>query len=62
MNEIEKRILNNQIEIMTALSYIITKAYPDLVGRGGELDRYKEDLFAAYKATRKLLEDAYTKL
>lgn len=61
MTEIEKRILRNQNEIMTALSYMLSKMYPELVGKGGELDRYKNDLFYAYKETNKLLENA-TKL
>lgn len=56
MTDVEARILRNQVEIMWTLSYLLSKTVPDLVGRGGELDRMCEDLGAASKDTHKLLE------
>lgn len=49
MVEVEIRILSNQIEIMWALSYLLAEAEPDLVGRGGALDRMRNDLGNAAK-------------
>lgn len=56
MSEAEKRILQNQIEIMWVLHRFLGKQEPDLVGRGGELDAMRNDLAAASKATRAILE------
>lgn len=58
MTDREARILENQIEIMWSLSYLLGKAAPDLLGRGGELDRMRDDLAAASKDTKRLLEKA----
>lgn len=56
MTEIEARSLQNQVEIMWTLSYLLKCARPDLVGRAGELDRMCDDLAAASKVTKALLE------
>jgi hypothetical protein len=45
-------ILENQIEIMGALSLLLRFAAPDLVGRAGELDRQRDDLYQRHKATQ----------
>ena len=37
MTEAESRILQNQVEIMWTLHYLLRCAKPDLVGRAGEL-------------------------
>jgi hypothetical protein len=55
LTEIEKRILQNQIEIMWVLNLYLGKAFPDLVGRGGELDRLREYLAHAAKETKKMI-------
>lgn len=52
----ESRILQNQVEIMWTLSYLLICAAPDLDGRGGELDRMRQDLAGAAKDTTRLLE------
>lgn len=57
MTEIEKRIIQNQIEIMWAINYILKKMMPDLVGRGGELDRMCDDLRHASNDSKKLLKN-----
>ncbi len=56
MTEAEKRILQNQIDIMWVLHRFMGKHEPELVGRGGELDAMRGDLAAACKDSRKLLE------
>jgi len=56
MTDVETRILKNQIEIMWALNYLLSKAAPDLVGRGGELDRMCDDLADASRVSRELLK------
>jgi hypothetical protein len=56
MTAAETRILQNQIEIMWNLSYLLKFAAPDLVGRGGEFDRMRDDLAAASKDTHALLK------
>jgi hypothetical protein len=48
-------ILENQIEIMGALSLLLRFAAPDLVGRAGELDRQRDDLLQRHKATMSAL-------
>lgn len=58
MSEVEKRILQNQIDIMWILHRFMGKHEPDLVGRGGGLDAMRADLAAACKDSRKLLESA----
>lgn len=60
MSEAEKRILQNQIDIMWVLHRFMGKHEPDLVGRGGELDAMRNDLMDACKNSRKLLESAST--
>jgi hypothetical protein len=56
----EVRILQNQVEIMWTLSYLLKCAAPDLVGKGGELDRMCQDLVGAAKDTARLLEGRAT--
>jgi hypothetical protein len=56
MTDIETRALQNQIEIMWTLSYLLKCAKPDLVGRAGELDRMCADLADASKSTKALLD------
>jgi len=56
VDDAEKRILHNQIEIMCTLNLILKKLCPDLAGRGGELDRMRDDLAIAAKNTKALLE------
>lgn len=56
MNKAEKHILENQFQIMWTLHYLLKCAKPDLVGRGGEIDRFLDDLVDASKSTRKLTE------
>lgn len=58
MTEVESRILKNQIEIMWTLHIALGKLLPELVGRGGELDRMRGDLADASKETRKLVESS----
>jgi hypothetical protein len=48
-------ILRNQIEIMGALTLLLRYAKPDLVGKAGELDRQRDDLFQRHKATQRTL-------
>lgn len=50
-----KCILENQIEIMAALSLLLRFAAPSLVGRAGELDGHRDDLYQRHKATMKVL-------
>lgn len=57
MTEIEKRILQNQIEMMWVIHLSLGKLLPDLVGRGGELDRFRDDLAYACKKTKKLIDN-----
>ena len=47
MTKVETRILQNQIEIMWTLSYLLKCANPDRIGKAGELDRMRDDLAAA---------------
>lgn len=54
----ETQILKNQMEIMWTLSYLLKSAKPDLVGKGGELDMMRQDLAAACKDTKRLLDTA----
>lgn len=56
MTEVEKRILKNQTEILWAINIALGKMLPDLVGRGGELDRIRDDLRIAAKDTTALVE------
>lgn len=56
MTPIEKRILENQYEILWAMSYVMSKIVPDLVGLGGELDRARDDLRHAAKETKELIK------
>jgi hypothetical protein len=58
VTSIEDRALRNQIEIMWALYKLLSMAAPDLVGRGGEIDRMRDDLVQASKATTALLESS----
>jgi hypothetical protein len=51
----ETRILQNQIEIMWTLSYLLKCVKPDLVGKAGELDRMRDDLAAACKHTKAIM-------
>lgn len=61
MTEIEKRILQNQTEIMWALSYLLERASPSLVGKGGLLDQMRVDLGTAVKDTGKLMGYGFPK-
>lgn len=54
MTDVEDRILRNQIEIMWTLHHLLKCAKPDLVGKGGELDRMLNDLRCASKDTETL--------
>lgn len=56
MTAIEECLLQNQVEIMWALSYLLGKAAPELAGRGGELDRMRDDLAASAKNSNRLLD------
>jgi hypothetical protein len=56
MTEAEARILRNQIEIMWALRHLLSGANPGLVGRGGELDRMRDDLADASKTTKAFVD------
>jgi hypothetical protein len=51
-----KRILENQVEIIWTLHYLLECAKPELVGRAGALDRMRGDLVHAAKTTKNLLE------
>lgn len=55
MDDRTKQILKNQAEIMHALRYLLQCAKPNLVGKGGELDRMCDDLMVAARETVKLL-------
>lgn len=55
MTDTERRILQNQIEIMWVLKRVLEKLAPDLVGRAGEIDRMRDDIAAAAKDTQALL-------
>lgn len=52
----EKRILENQLEIMWTLHLLIGKTCPDLVGKAGEVDRMRDDLRTAAQDTKAALE------
>ena len=56
----EQCVLQNQIEIMGALSLLLRYAQPDLVGKSGELDRQRDDLLQRHKATQRALSDTST--
>lgn len=56
MTDAEARILENQVEILWTLNYLVAKAAPDLVGRGGELDRMRDDLAHASKKSRAMID------
>lgn len=58
MTEVERRILQNQVEIMWTLNCALGKLLPDLVGRGGELDMMRSDLAHASRTTRIMVEAA----
>lgn len=58
MTDTEARTLENQVEIMWTLSYLLSKAAPDLVGRNGELDRMRDDLAQASKKSRAMIDAA----
>lgn len=60
MTEAETRILKNQIEIMWTLHYLLKCAKPDLVGRGGEIDRMLDDLRIASRETRDAVSQQVT--
>lgn len=60
MTETEARILQNQIEIMWTLSYLVKCAAPQLAGRGGEFDRMRDDLANASKDTKKFVDQQLT--
>lgn len=53
--EVQARILKNQVEIMWAISYLLSKSVPDLVGKGGEFDQMRQDLAQAAKSSGELL-------
>lgn len=53
---VEARILENQIEIMWTLRFLLECAKPELVGRSGALDRMRDDLGYAAKTTKNILE------
>jgi hypothetical protein len=55
MAEETQCILQNQIEIMGALSLLLRYAKPDLIGKAGELDRQRDDLLQRHKATQCVL-------
>lgn len=48
-------ILQNQIEIMGAISLLLRYAKPDLIGKAGELDGQRDDLLQRHKATQRTL-------
>ena len=48
-------ILQNQIEIMGALSLLLRYAAPNLIGKAGELDSQRDDLLQRHKATQRAL-------
>lgn len=50
-----RSILQNQIEIMGALSLLLRYAKPDLIGKAGELDLQRDDLLQRHKATQRAL-------
>jgi len=54
-DEQAKCILENQIEIMAALALLLRYAMPDLVGKQGELDGQRDDLYQRHKATQRTL-------
>lgn len=54
-NEQTQCILQNQIEIMGALSLLLRYAMPDLIGKAGELDAQRDDLIQRHKATVRTL-------
>lgn len=54
-DETAQCILQNQIEIMGALSLLLRYAKPDLVGKSGELDMQRDDLLQRHKATQRAL-------
>lgn len=56
MTDAETRILENQVEIMWTLNYLLSKVAFDLVGRGGELDRMRDDLVQASKKSRAMID------
>lgn len=56
MSSAERQILENQVEMMWTLSFLISKVAPDLVGRNGEVDRVRSDLAQAAKKSRALLD------
>jgi hypothetical protein len=56
MTAAEARILQNQIEIMWTLHYLLECTKPDLVGCAGQLDRMRDDLRDASKTTNALVE------
>lgn len=58
MGEQAKCILQNQIEIMSALALLLGYAKPNLIGNAGELDRQRDDLFQRHKATVSALDIA----
>ena len=48
-------ILQNQIEIMSALSLLLRYAVPSLVGKSGELDMQRDDLLQRHKDTMRVI-------
>ncbi len=55
MTDNEQCILQNQIEIMGALSLLLRYVKPELIGKAGELDNQRDDLLVRHKITMKLL-------
>ena len=45
-------VLRNQTEIMGALSLLLRHVAKNLVGKGGELDRQRDDLMQRHRATQ----------
>jgi len=56
-DEVAHCILQNQIEIMGALSLLLRYVKPDLIGKAGELDRQRDDLLQRHKATQRAILD-----
>jgi hypothetical protein len=55
MTDTERCILQNQLEIMSALALIVRYAMPVLVGKGDELDMQQNKLLQRHKETETAL-------
>lgn len=55
-DEVTHCILQNQIEIMDALSLLLRYVKPDLVGNAGELDLQRDDLLQRHEATQRIIK------